>query len=154
MSSAKKRELLRDDKQGKIGGVCAGIANYFGWELWVVRIIAVTALILATKVTFVAYIVAWVVLDKEPKAKKSKSTYGKAGFDEDEQTTREETRIERTSDGRTIEVKTRVWEAGKAPHLAMDDIELEFSRMEKTLRNMETYVTSSEFQVLQEFKKL
>ena len=74
-------------------------------KLWVVRIIAVTALILATKVTFVAYIVAWVVLDKEPKAKKSKSTYGKAGFDEDEQTIREETRIERTSDGRTIEVK-------------------------------------------------
>lgn len=152
MNTSKKRELLRDEKQGKIGGVCAGLANYFGWELWVVRIIAVTALILATKVTFVAYIVAWVVLDKAPKAKKS--SYSAAGYESEEQTVREETRIERTNDGRTIEVKTRVWEAGKAPHLAMDDIELEFARMEKTLRTMETYVTSSQFQVLQEFKKL
>ena len=149
MSTPRKRELLRDEKQGKIGGVCAGLANYFGWELWVVRIIAVTALILATKVTFVAYVIAWVVLDKQSKVKKSN-----ASFSEEEQTIREETRIERTSDGRTIEVKTRVWEAGKAPHQAMDAIELEFARMEKTLRNMETYVTSSEFRVLQEFKSL
>lgn len=152
MNTPRKRELLRDEKQGKIGGVCAGIANYFGWELWVVRIIAVTALILATKVTFVTYIVAWVVLDKAPKTKKS--AYSSASYDSDEQAVREETRIERTNDGRTIEVKTRVWEAGKAPHVAMDDIELEFARMEKTLRTMETYVTSSQFQVLQEFKKL
>jgi len=41
-----KRELLRDDANGKIAGVCAGIADYFGWELWLVRIITVSAIFL------------------------------------------------------------------------------------------------------------
>ena len=37
-----KRELLRDDRNGKIAGVCAGIADYFGWELWLVRVVTIS----------------------------------------------------------------------------------------------------------------
>ncbi|RUO38261.1 envelope stress response membrane protein PspC [Aliidiomarina shirensis] len=143
----RKRELRRDEKRGKVGGVCAGIANYFGWELWVIRIIAVTALILATKVTLVAYVIAWLVLDKE--SKKAKAASGHS-----EQAVREETRVERTADGRTIEVKTKVWEAGKLPHYALGDIENEFAVMEKSLRSIESYVTSSEFRVRHEINRL
>ncbi|EGN75713.1 phage shock protein C [Idiomarina sp. A28L] len=145
----RKKELRRDDKRGKVGGVCAGIANYFGWELWVIRIIAVTALILASKVTLVAYVIAWVVLDKE-----SKKAKGKNSNEFSEQTVREETRVERTADGRTIEVKTKVWEAGKLPHYALGDIESEFAAMEKSLRSIESYVTSSEFRVRHEINRL
>ncbi|WP_157981227.1 envelope stress response membrane protein PspC [Aliidiomarina iranensis] len=144
----RKKELRRDEKRGKIGGVCAGIANYFGWELWVIRIIAVTALILASKVTFVAYLIAWIVLDKESKKSKGASDRGQ------DQTIREETRVERTADGRTIEVKTKVWEAGKLPHYALADIEGEFASMEKSLRSIESYVTSSEFRVRHEINRL
>ena len=36
------RRLYRDPRRQKIGGVCAGIARYYGMEPWVVRIIAVT----------------------------------------------------------------------------------------------------------------
>ena len=32
------KELYRDTRNGKIGGVCAGIAQYFGIEPWIVRI--------------------------------------------------------------------------------------------------------------------
>lgn len=145
----RKKELLRDEKRGKLGGVCAGIANYFGWELWVIRIIAVTALILATKVTIVAYCIAWIVLDKAPKKTKTS-----AGSEHQEQAVREETRVERTADGRTIEVKTKVWEAGKLPHYALGDIENEFATMEKSLRSIESYVTSSEFRVRHEINRL
>lgn len=142
-----KKRLYRDGKNGKVGGVCAGLAKYFGWEVWVIRIIAVTALILANKVTFVAYVVAWIVLDKEPK---------RSAADESElgTTMREETRVERTSDGRTIEVKTKVWEAGKLPHYALADVEREFAAMEQSVRAMETYVTSSEFRVRHEINRL
>ena len=31
-------ELTRDPDKGKISGVCAGVAEYFGIELWLVRI--------------------------------------------------------------------------------------------------------------------
>lgn len=145
----RKKELRRDEKRGRVGGVCAGLANYFGWELWVIRIIAVTALILATKVTLVAYVIAWIVLDKESKKAKDKNSN-----EFSEQTVREETRVERTADGRTIEVKTKVWEAGKLPHYALGDIENEFALMEKSLRSIESYVTSSEFRVRHEINRL
>ncbi|WP_113905964.1 envelope stress response membrane protein PspC [Aliidiomarina celeris] len=140
--SERKREMFRDEKQGKIAGVCAGLAQYFGWELWVVRIIAVTALIFATKLTAVAYIVAWVVIEKKPKG----STIGG--------NIREETKVERTRDGRTIEIKTKVWESGKPPKMALVDLHDEFSSMEGTLRAMERYVTSAEFRIKNEINRL
>lgn len=146
-TNTKQRRLYRDDKNSKVGGVCAGLAKYFGWEVWVIRIIAVTALILASKVTFVAYVVAWIVLDKEPK--RSVAEESELGT-----TLREETRVERSSDGRTIEVKTKVWEAGKLPHYALADVEREFAAMEQSVRAMETYVTSSEFRVRHEINRL
>ncbi len=41
-----RKELLRDDRNGKLAGVCAGIADYFGWEVWLVRLIVVTSVLL------------------------------------------------------------------------------------------------------------
>lgn len=138
-----KKTFYRDTRRGKIGGVCAGIARYFGWEVWVVRVIAITALILMSKFTFIAYIAAWIILDKEPANAASPG-----------QVLRETTTLERTSDGRAIEVKTRVWEAGEPPKEALKDIRVRFDQMEQSIRSMETYVTSSEFKVRQEFNRL
>ncbi len=42
-----KRELFRDAERGKIAGVCAGISDYFNMELWLVRILVVTAVLLS-----------------------------------------------------------------------------------------------------------
>lgn len=138
-----KRQFYRDTRRGKIGGVCAGIARYFGWEVWVVRVVAITALILMSKLTFIAYIAAWIIFDKEPVSTSGGSPVIK-----------ETTTLERTSDGRAIEVKTRVWEAGEPPKEALKDIQLRFEQMEQSIRSMETYVTSSEFKVRQEFNRL
>lgn len=43
--NSKRRELLRDDRNGKIAGVCAGIADYFGWELWLVRVVVLASVL-------------------------------------------------------------------------------------------------------------
>lgn len=137
------KKLYRDPNRGKVGGVCAGIANYFGWEVWLVRIIAVTALIFLSKFTFVAYIIAWLVLDKMPQSVAASK-----------QVIKETTSVEYTADGRAIEVKTRVWEAGEAPKDALKDIAQRFNDMEHSVRDMERYVTSSEFKVQQEFNRL
>lgn len=144
MSKYKKR-LYRDTRNGKIAGVCAGIADYFGWEVWIVRIIFVTTLIFSSSVTFVAYIVAWVILDKKPA-----DTLYTSGTNP----VREETRFERTSDGHTIEVKTRVWEAGKAPKEALKDVAKEFNDLEASLCDMERCVTSKQYQLRQEISRL
>lgn len=42
----------------KIMGVCAGLANQFGWDVASVRIVAVLSLFFFTAPTFLAYIVA------------------------------------------------------------------------------------------------
>lgn len=141
-----RKQLYREPVHGKIAGVCAGIARYFGWEVWVVRIAAVTCLLLMTSVTLTAYIVAWLILDKAPSGAEPDTTKS--------QLKKEESRTELTPDGRTIEVKTKVWEAGKPPATALIDIETRFSRLEDSLRRMEGYVTSSEFRVRQEINRL
>ena len=40
------RELYRDTQNGKLSGVCAGIANYFGCEVWLIRILVISAALL------------------------------------------------------------------------------------------------------------
>lgn len=49
-----------------IGGVCAGLANHYGWDPVIVRLIAVAGLIFGCGSFFVAYLVAWVIMPLEP----------------------------------------------------------------------------------------
>jgi phage shock protein PspC (stress-responsive transcriptional regulator) len=58
--------LFQDKRRQKIAGVCAGIARYFGVEVWVVRGMAITALIFMPSVVIPAYIIASFVLPKAP----------------------------------------------------------------------------------------
>lgn len=160
-----RKELHRDPERGRIAGVCAGIAEYFGLEVWLVRILTVTGFfLLAGPFMLVAYVAAWFILEKKPTGRaaqahasrgfKSKgykgfvseatgSQYrGKGWCNEDE------------LDEKKVEVKAHVWQAGEPPRQAFFDIKQKFSRIEKRLRNVETYVTSSEFQLNREINKL
>jgi len=49
-----RRPLAR----GKVMGVCAGLAEQFGWDVTFVRVVAIISLFLFTAPTFLAYIVA------------------------------------------------------------------------------------------------
>ena len=61
-----RKELLRDDRNGKLAGVCAGIADYFGWEVWLVRLIVVTSVLLGLGGLLpVLYVAAWFILEKK-----------------------------------------------------------------------------------------
>ena len=137
--STVKKELLRDDRNGKIAGVCAGIADYFGWELWLVRIITVSAFFLgAGGLVLVLYIAAWVVLEK-----KSKTTF----------------KTDTTADlspktEKVVEVKTRLWQRGEAPKDALQHLTTQFNGLELRLRELERHVTSAKFQLNREFNSL
>jgi phage shock protein C len=134
-----KRELLRDDANGKVAGVCAGIADYFGWELWLVRIITVSAFFLgAGGLVLVLYIAAWVVLEK-----KSKATF-KAVNEADLSPVTE----------KVVEVKTRLWQRGEAPKQALQHLSNQFNGLELRLRDLERHVTSAKFQLNREFNSL
>ena len=130
-----KRELLRDPQRGKIAGVCAGLSDYFNMELWLVRIIFVSAVLLTGGPLFVvAYIAAWFILDK----KEPTSAY----------------KTNSTNYGDPLEVKFKVWQKGEPPRRALQDLKERLTRVDTRLQDMERHVTSSEFTVSREINKL
>ncbi|MDI3525514.1 MAG: hypothetical protein PWP42_764 [Candidatus Atribacteria bacterium] len=61
------KRLYRSRREKMIGGVCAGIANYFDIDPTIVRLLAV-ALLLAGGTAIIAYIIAWIVVPEEPES--------------------------------------------------------------------------------------
>lgn len=59
------RKLYRDDFHKKIGGVCAGLAEYFNIDVTIIRVIFVLALIFHGG-GFLIYVILWIVLPKKP----------------------------------------------------------------------------------------
>lgn len=58
------RELYRDPARGRVAGVCAGLADYFGWPVWPVRLgIALLAVFTQFFPVVAAYLIAWFILD-------------------------------------------------------------------------------------------
>ena len=64
MSMASQRLTRSSNKV--IGGVCGGIANYFGWDPGIVRILYLVFSVLSAAFpgTFV-YIILWIVIPEE-----------------------------------------------------------------------------------------
>ncbi|MBL4677063.1 MAG: PspC domain-containing protein [Mucilaginibacter sp.] len=60
-----EKKLYRDEQHKSIGGVCAGLADYFNMDVSIVRLIFVLALVLKG-VGFIPYIILWIVLPKKP----------------------------------------------------------------------------------------
>ncbi len=59
---------LRRPRTGRVlGGVCAALARRFGWDVTLVRILAVVSLLLPGP-QLVFYVVAWIVIPGEPQA--------------------------------------------------------------------------------------
>lgn len=59
------RRLYRSRTDKKIAGVCGGIANYFGIDPVIPRVIWVV-LVLGAGVGLLAYAICWVVIPQEP----------------------------------------------------------------------------------------
>ncbi|MFQ2269585.1 envelope stress response membrane protein PspC [Aeromonas enteropelogenes] len=126
------RNLYRDPRQGKIAGVCAGLADYFGVETWIVRLLAISGLIFAGFITFTAYMAAWFLLDKKPVTL----------YEQEEEAFAE------------VRMKARSWQAGITPHQALGRINRELNALEPRLQQIEKLVTSKEFTLQREFRKL
>jgi phage shock protein C len=162
-STQHTKELYRLKRKGKIAGVCAGIAEYFGIEAWLVRIITVTAfLLLAGPFILVGYVALWFILeDKSDRALHAnnngykgytnsrrhsadgQSSYAGKGFRNN------------TSDNQDrVEVKCKVWQSGLPPRQAFMDIKQRYQSVENKLRKLESYVTSKEFQLNRELNRL
>ncbi len=131
-ASMNNRELYRDPVNGKISGVCAGIANYFGAEVWLIRIVVISAALLGgTFLVLLAYVAMAFMLEKQP------VTYSENIRAQQEHT-----------------LKSKPWQKGQSPDQLLSVLERDFDRLDVKIRNMEAYVTSDTYRVNREFSKL
>lgn len=128
------RKFYLDKENAKISGVCAGIADYFGWDVTIVRIGWVVATIFSGWAPMiVAYIVAAWMVDPKPLGltHRDDGRYAAARADIDEAR-------------RAAERPVRSWH--------FSDVKGRFDRVEGRLRTLEQVVTSREFQMDRELR--
>ena len=158
MTNKGRGELYRNTRQGKVAGVCAGIADYFGWEPWLVRILVVSGVLLGLEFFVVVYIAAWFILDKKPKTTSKQYANTQENNDNATQKTHQQRSQKSVFDDETvnesIKVKSRIWQAGEPPKKALRHISRKFGKLETELQMIECYVTSPEFTVSREINNL
>ena len=162
MNGKSRGELYRNTSQGKLAGVCAGIADYFGWESWLVRILVVSGVLLGMGWFIVIYIAAWFILDKKPanvghanrNTQRGHFGHGHASQQQSKQQAPEQQGFDEDITHESIKVKSRIWQAGEPPKQAFQDIRRKFKTLELELQVIERYVTSPEFTVSREINQL
>lgn len=58
--------LVRPREERMIAGVCAGFALRYGWDVALVRLILVLAVVFGAGMPLVAYVIAWIVMPNAP----------------------------------------------------------------------------------------
>ncbi|GAM76589.1 phage shock protein C [Vibrio ishigakensis] len=124
--------LYRDTNKAWLTGVCAGVAARFGLEIWVVRILVVSAGLLGGGLLVVlAYFAASLMLEKQtPQIFQTKQQQ----FDH--------------------QMKQKSWQSGRPAKELLSVVDADFKEMEHSLRNMEAYVTSETYKTNKAFRDL
>jgi phage shock protein C len=119
------RAMRRIPERGVIAGVCAGVAEYFDWNVRLLRAILVIGFVFSGFFPIVVlYCALWYVMDP----------LGPEGYPRP---------FERPAAG----------SAPPRP-ATMDEVKTRFARLDQRLRNIEECVTDKEFELRQELKKL
>ncbi len=119
-------KLYLDKKNGKICGVCAGIADYFGIDRTVVRVLAILGLISPAGVTVcIAYFLSCWLLNPKP------------------------------TDLFETKEEDEFWKGVRTqPKNTIRDVRHKFREIERRLRAAEAHVTSREYKLHKEFEDL
>jgi len=120
-----RSRLQRASDDPKVLGICAGVADYFGFDRTVVRAVtAVCAVFFPT--TIIAYFILGMVLEESPRHEKKPSKFEK-------------------------ELRRRV---RSEPHSTLHSQRHRFRELDRRLQKLEKYVTSKRFRLDREFEGL
>ncbi len=122
---ARRNRLYRHTDNGVLRGVCAGLADYFGVSVVTVRVLTLISLFLFPPATLLAYLIAGFALPPAPDKL----------FESDEE--------------------ARFWrDLRTEPSGTFSDLRHRFRGTEQRLRTVESYVTSSGFELAREIDDL
>ena len=124
--SARHTKFYLDKQNGKFLGVCAGIADYTGVDVTLVRIGTILLTILGSGMTIIAYFVAAWVAPNKPRELAEESPE-----------------------------QTKFWQGVRAsPARTVRDVASRFRDIDRRLADVETYVTSSNSRLAREIEQL
>jgi len=120
-----QRRFYRNADKAMVAGVCAGLADYFGFNLKVTRLLAFLSLFMAMPVTLLVYFATVFLVPSAPDI--SSQANVDARFRQ----------ALRSSPGQTV-----------------NDVKRRFQSLDARLARLERYVTSPKFNLDQEFRRL
>lgn len=143
------RRLYRDADRALLGGVCAGLAGYFGLNLKVTRLLAFITFLMAMPVAVIGYLAGVFLIPAESRRDYETVIETRCcwGFG----------RARRSAQSRQARESRsqRDRESGAAPAApSVSAIRERYKTMDKRLAELEKQVTSPRFQLEQEFRKL
>lgn len=127
--------LYRNVRRKKVAGVCAGLADHFNVDHWVIRLAAIGAFLFFNSLAFFAYIAAWIALKPRPKKGSVNTQYR---YDEDLQEDR----------------PVNMFRYRSNPSERLSSAKERLAEIVERVNRMETYVTSKRFELDKEFSKI
>jgi phage shock protein C len=125
-------KLYRNPRRGMIFGVCAGIAEYFGFDVTVTRVIVAVGAFFAFPVICVVYLLLGLMLPAR----------GYSGPERD------------YNDPEERQVRSLQRQVRSSPHETLASVRYRFRDLDVRLQRLEKYVTSNRYKLDREFQKL
>jgi phage shock protein C len=119
-------KLYRNPRRGVFLGVCAGIAEYFGFDVTVTRVVVVVGAFFSFFLFVIAYVILGLILPVRPYAPEP----GREAGD----------RLER--------------QVRSSPHDTLASVRYRVRDLDVRLARLEKYVTSNRYKLDREFRKL
>lgn len=145
------RRFYRSADRAVLGGVCAGMAEYFGFNLRVLRFLAVIAFVFALPFSVVAYLAAVILIPVRP-------TSGGSGYQGGRHDYRDRSRTERDGKCSRRERRRARKEAKRqresGPSEAAMKVREECETLDKRIVELEKIITSSRYQLDREIRNL
>jgi phage shock protein C len=140
--------LYRNTREGKLGGVAAGLADHWDIAPWVVRLIWVGAFLFTGTLALWVYLGAWLLMAPRP-------VRSDASGDSSEELDYEAVDVEMEYDERHHDYRPRkVFRYSDSSSVRLQRARARLDAALRRVENMESYVTSRQYQLNKEFSQL
>ena len=150
-TNTKERRLYRDADRAVLGGVCAGLADYFGLNLKVTRFLAVIAFLTALPFAVIGYLAAVCLMPAASYRGREVRVESGCCWSRSRRRSRRSRRARERVDREFEALRER--EATR-PRPSVAEVRERYKSLDKRLAELERKVTSPRFQLEQEFRKL
>ena len=140
--------LYRNTREGKIAGVCAGLADHLDVAHWVVRLTWVAAFLFTGTLALWLYLAAWFLMAPRPQHRDAAGSFHDAAdFDEVE--------VEMEYDERHHDYRPRkVFRYSESSSVRLQRARERLDAALRRVEDMESYVTSRQYELNKEFSRL